>query len=43
MVFVVLEAVEVLVTLSADIAAVGFVFLHSQSAGVGVQGFRVDD
>lgn len=43
MVSVVFEAVEVLVAFPADIASMGFGLFHTQRAGVGVKGFRVND
>ena len=43
MIFVVLEPIEVLVPLAADVAAVGFMFFHAEGAGVGVQGFGIND
>ena len=42
-VLVVFEAVEVLVALAADVAAVGLFLFHAQGAGVGGRGFGVDD
>ena len=41
--FVVFEAVEVLVAFAASVAAVGFMFFHAEGAGVGGEGFGVDD
>ena len=42
-VFVVFEAVEILVALAAGFAAVGFMLFHTESAGVWVKGFGIDD
>ena len=41
--FVVFEAVEVLVALAADVAAVGFFLFHAEGARVRGGGFGVDD
>ena len=40
---VVLETVQVLVSLAADLAAVGLLFLHADCAGVRDRSRRVDD
>jgi len=42
-VFVILQAVQVLVSLAACVAPVWFMFLHAYCPRVGRQGFRVDD
>lgn len=42
-VFVVFEAVEILVALAAGFAAVGLVLFHTEGAGVWVKGFGIDD
>lgn len=39
----VLEAVEVLVSLATHLASVGLLLLHADSAGIGYRGERVDD
>lgn len=43
MVSVVFEAVEVLVAFPADLASMGFGLFHTQRAGVGAKGFRVNN
>lgn len=43
MVLVVFEAVEVLVALAADIAAVGFVLFHAEGSWVRVKSLGIDD
>jgi hypothetical protein len=42
-IFVVFEAVEILVALAAGFAAVGLVLFHTEGAGVWVKGFGIDD
>lgn len=39
----VLEAVEVLVTFPADLASMRFRLFHTQRAGIGIKGFRVNN
>lgn len=43
MILVVFEAVKVFVSFTTDLAAVGFVLLHSKSAGIWVESLRIYD